>query len=118
MRLMCVEDKEVKISEHDYRQLMKRLNPEKACVTLFGHYFIYAELICVNRRRKCSGCPLSDTFKKVNGCTLLFEAILGEELFKSLHFFDNGVLWESQSDGKARQALKILEDAFSEAKKV
>jgi hypothetical protein len=118
MRLIKYEGVEHKLSERNWKQLLKRFDAAKANLNTFGYYFIPVSSICVKRDYKCIRCPLRDPHKKTNSCTYLFSRVIGEDLLKHVHMRDSGILWEPQYDADARLALQKITDVLSQAVKV
>jgi len=118
MRLISYEGVDHKVSERNWKQLIKRFDADKASRNAFGYYFIPITSICVNRDYKCIRCPLRDPHKKINSCTYLFSHIIGEDLLKHVHLRDSGILWEPQYDADARQALQKVSEVLTKAVKL
>jgi len=118
MRLIKYEGVEHKLSERNWKQMVKRFNAEKASLNTFGYYFIPVSSICVNRNYKCIRCPLRDPHKKTNSCTYMFNKVIGEELLKHVHLRDSGILWKQEDDAHAREALQRVATVLSGAVKV
>jgi hypothetical protein len=104
---------EHKLSERNWKQMLRRFNADNAKINAFGYYVIPVKSICFSRAYKCIRCPLRDPHKKTNSCTYLFSKIIGDELLPSLHMRDSGILWEKKDDEKARTALKKVSDVLS-----
>ena len=118
MRLITYEGVEHRLSERNWKQLLRRFDSGKAKLNHFGYPSIYANSICVGRAYKCIRCPLRDPHKKVNSCTYLFSQVIGKELFPYLHLFDHVVIWDPKFDSEARQALQKLTGILSAATKI
>jgi hypothetical protein len=115
MRLIKYDGIEHLLTEHDWKQILRRFDADRASVNVFGYYFIRGKSICVNRDYKCIRCPLRDPRKKTNSCTYLFEKIIGEEQLYHLHLRDSGILWDAKDDDVARLALQKVTDVLSKA---
>jgi hypothetical protein len=118
MRLITYEGVEHKLSERNWKQLLRRFDANKAILNVFGYYIIRVNSICVNRDYKCIRCPLRDPHKRTNSCTYLFRNVIGEDLFPYVHLYDSGVMWEPKNDAEARRALQRVMDILLPAKKV
>jgi hypothetical protein len=103
---------EHKLSEHNWKQMLKRFDAGRASLNTFGYYFIPVKSICVTRSYKCIRCPLRDPHKKTNSCTFLFSKIIGEDLMKYVHLRDSGILWDAKDDAKAKLALQKVTDVL------
>lgn len=106
MRFITYGGIEHRLSERNWKQMLKRFDASRAFLNAFGYYFIPGKSICVARSYKCIRCPLRDPHKKTNSCTFLFEKIIGEELLPHLHLRDSGVAWAPEDDAEARLALE------------
>jgi hypothetical protein len=118
MRQITFEGVEHKLSERNWKQLLRRFNPQKASLNAFGYYTVRGNSICVNREYKCIRCPLRDPHKRINSCTYLFRRIIGEDLFPYVHLYDFGVMWAPKYDEEVRQALQRVTDVLLGAEKV
>jgi hypothetical protein len=118
MRLLTFEGVEHRLSEKDWKQLLRRFDAKKSKLNQFGYNFIQVNSICVNRGYKCIQCPLRDPHKRINSCTYLFRKIIGKDLFPNLYMFDCGIMWEPKLDPQVRQALQQVTDVLSAAEKV
>lgn len=118
MRLITFEGIEHRLSEKNWKHLLRRFDARKSKLNAYGYNFIRVNSICVNRSYKCIRCPLRDPHKKVNSCTYLFRKIIGKDLFLHLGMFDCGIIWEPKFDPEVRQALQRVTDVLSLAEKV
>jgi len=118
MRLITYEGAEHRLSERNWKQLLRRFDARKASLNHFGYAIIPVNSICVNRSYKCIRCPLRDPHKKINSCTYLFRRIMGEDLFPYVHLYDFGVMWDPKFDSDVRQALQRVTDVLSIATKI
>lgn len=117
MRVVNYEGIEHKLSERNWKQLIRRFTPDRASLNCFGYYVIRGNSICVNRNYKCIRCPLRDPHKKINSCTYLFRSIIGEDLFQYIHLYDFGIMWNPKHDKEVRQALQKVTNILLEAEK-
>ncbi len=118
MRLITYEGVEHRLSERNWKQLLRRFDAHKATLNTFGYYWIPVKSICVSRNYKCLRCPLRDPHKRINSCTYIFRNIMGEELLKHIYMLDSGIFWHPQSDPQARLALSKVSEVLSQAPKV
>jgi hypothetical protein len=118
MRLLTYDGIEHRLSERNWKQMLKRFDVGRASLNTFGYYFIPVKSICVARSYKCIRCPLRDPHKKINSCTYLFEKIIGTELLRYIHLRDSGILWEPKNDAEAHLALQKVSDALSGAVRI
>jgi hypothetical protein len=118
VRLITVKGVEHRLSEQNWKQLLRRFDAKKSKINQPGYNIINVNSICVKRDYKCIKCPLRDPHKKINSCTYLFREMIGEELFSHLYMFDCGIVWESQFDSEVRQALLRVTKVLSAAEKV
>ena len=117
MRLIPYDGVEHKLSERNWKQLLRRFDARLVKQSPLGYNIIRIDSICVHRDYKCIRCPLRDPHKKINSCTYLFSKIIGDELLPYVHMRDSGIIWEPQHDAKARQALQKVMDILLTAKK-
>lgn len=115
MRLIAYDRIEHRLSERNWKQMLRRFDASRASLNTFGYYFIPGKSICVARSYKCLRCPLRDSHKKINSCTYLFEKIIGEDLLQHVHLRDSGILWDSSDDTAARLALQRVSGVLSGA---
>jgi hypothetical protein len=106
---------EHKLSERNWKQMLKRFDADRASLNTFGYYFIPVKSICVTRSYKCIRCPLRDPHKKTNSCTFLFSKIIGEDLLQHIHLRDSGILWDSKDAADAKLALQKVTDVLAKA---
>jgi hypothetical protein len=106
MRLITYDGVEHRLSERNWRQMLRRFDARRAVLNSFGYYFVPGKSICVTRAYKCIRCPLRDPRKKTNSCTYLFEKIIGEDILSRVHLRDSGIAWLPEDDDKARLALR------------
>jgi len=118
MKLVVYDGVEHKISERDWKRILRRFDATRARLNAFGYYFIRGKSICSTRGSKCIRCSLRDPHKKTNSCTYWFAKIIDEEDMRKLHFRDSGVLWDRKYDADVRRALKKLADVFYYAKTI
>jgi hypothetical protein len=118
MRLVTYQGIDHKISERNWKQLLRRFDADKAILNTFGYYFIPVKAICASRDHKCIRCPLRDPHKRINSCTYIFRNIMGEDLLKHLYMLDSGIFWDPKSDREARLALSKVRKVLSQAKRV
>ena len=64
MRLITFEGIEHRLSEKNWKQLLRRFDARKSKLNAYGYNFIRVNSICVNRGYKCIRCPLRDPHKK------------------------------------------------------
>jgi hypothetical protein len=112
MRLIIYEGIEHRLSERNWKQMLRRFDASRAFLNTFGYYFIPGKSICVSRSYKCIRCPLRDPRKKTNSCTYLFEKIIGEDLLQRVHLRDSGIAWHPKDDTEARLALQKITDVL------
>ena len=115
MRLITYEGIEHRLSERNWKQMLRRFDANKANLNAFGYYFIPVKSICFTRDFKCIRCPLRDPHKKTNSCTYLFKNIIGEEIFAKIHMRDSGIAWNAKFDTEVRPALQKVCDVFNKA---
>jgi hypothetical protein len=115
MRLITYEGIEHRLSERNWKQMLRRFDASRASLNTFGYYFVPVKSICVTRSYKCIRCPLRDPHKKTNSCTYLFSKIIGDYLLKHVHLRDPGILWDARDDADARLALRKVTDVLSRA---
>ena len=115
MRLIVYEGVEHRLSERNWKKMLRRFDARKAKMSPFGYFEIHVNSICVDRSYKCIRCPLRDPHKTTNSCTYLFRRIIGEELFQYVYLFDSAVMWEPKYDSEARQALQKVRHVLSGA---
>jgi hypothetical protein len=115
MRLITWEGIEHRLSERNWKQMLRRFDAGRAALNTFGYYFIPVKSICVVRSYKCVRCPLRDPHKKTNSCTYLFNRVIGEDLLRCVHLRDSGILWDPKDDAGARLALQKVTDILSQA---
>jgi hypothetical protein len=118
VRLITFEGIEHRLTEQNWKQLLRRFDARKSKPNAYGYNFIRVNSICVNRGYKCIRCPLRDPHKRVNSCTYLFKQIIGKDLFRHLEMLDCGIMWEPKFDPQVRQALQRVTDVLSAAEKV
>ncbi len=118
MRLITYAGIEHRISDRNWKQLLRRFDASKAIMNNFGYYFIPVKSICVSRAYKCIRCPLRDPHKRINSCTYIFRNIIGEDLLKHIYMLDSGIFWHPQSDRPARLALSKVSEVLSQAQEV
>ncbi len=118
MRLITFEGIEHRLSEQNWKQLLRRFDARKSKLNTNGYNFIRVNSICVQREYKCIRCPLRDPHKKINSCTYLFREIIGEDLFPHLYMFDCGIMWEPKFDSEVRQALQKVTEVLSTAERL
>lgn len=118
MRLLTYDDIEHKLTESEWRKLVRSFDARKARLSVIGYDSINVSSICEDRDYKCVRCPLNDPRKRINSCTFFFRNIIGEELFLYLHLFDFAVIWDQKYDTEARSALKKVSVVLNQAKKV
>ena len=115
MRLITYDGIEHRLSERNWRQMLRRFDAARAYLNTFGYYFVPVKSICFTRKYKCIRCPLRDPHKKINSCTYLFQKIIGEELLLRVHLRDSGILWDAGNDAAARLALRKVADVLAAA---
>lgn len=115
MRLISYEGKDIKLSENDWKQLLKRFDPCRANLNYYGYYCINAPALCRRYRYKCFVCPLGAVTDGTNRCTYLFDSIMGEELSRYVYLFDPVVVWSPDYDAEARLAIQRIKDVLSAA---
>jgi hypothetical protein len=118
MRLITFEGVEHRLTEQNWKQLIRRFDARKSKPNAYGYHFIRVNSICVNRGYKCIRCPLRDPHKKVNSCTYLFKQIIGKDLFQHLDILDCGIMWEPKFDSRVSEAFQRVTDLLSAAKQV
>ena len=118
MRLITYEGVEHRLSERNWRKLLRRFDARKAKISILGYFGVHVDSICVERSYKCIRCPLRDPHKKTNSCTYFFRRIIGEELFPYVHLFDTVVIWDPKFDSEVRQLLQKVRDVLSTAQKI
>jgi hypothetical protein len=118
LRLITFEGVEHRLSEQNWKQLLRRFDVKKSRLNPRGFNVISVNSICVRREYKCIRCPLRDPHKRINSCTYLFEEIMGEDLFPRLYMFDCGIMWEPRFDAEVRQALQRVTDVLQAAKRI
>jgi hypothetical protein len=115
MRLIIYDGTKYRLSERNWKQMLRRFDASRASLNTFGFYFIPVKSICVTRSYKCIRCPLRDPHKKINSCTFLFSKIIGEDLLQYVHLRDSGILWDAKDDVVAKSALRKVTDVLSGA---
>jgi hypothetical protein len=115
MRLITYDGIEHRLSERNWKQMLRRFDASRASLNAFGYYFVPGKSICVSRSYKCIRCPLRDPRKKTNSCTYLFNKIIGDELLQSVHLRDSGIAWSPKDDTEARLALRKVTDVLAKA---
>jgi hypothetical protein len=115
VRLIIYDGIEHRLSERNWKQMLKRFDADRAVLNIFGYYFVPGKSICVARSYKCIRCPLRDPHKKINSCTYLFKKIIGADLLQRVHLRDSGILWDSKDDSDVRIALRKVTDVLSAA---
>jgi hypothetical protein len=118
MRLLTYEGIDHRLSERNWKQMLKRFDAGRAFLNTFGFYFVPVKSICVARSYKCVRCPLRDPHKKTNSCTYLFNKIIGEDLLRCVHLRDSGILWDPKDDANARLALRKVTEVLSRAAQI
>ncbi len=118
MRLITYEGVEHRLSERNWKQLLRRFDARKATLNTFGYYWIPVKSICVSRDYKCLRCPLRDPHKRINSCTYIFRNIIGEDLLKNIYMLDSGIFWEPKCDTQARSALSKVSEILAKAPRV
>jgi len=118
MREITYEGVKHRLSERNWKQLLRRFDAKKAKRNSLGYYYIKVGSICLDRDYKCIRCPLRDPHKETNSCTYLLKGIIGDELFPHLLLFDTVVMWDPKHDKEVHQALLRVEDVLSAAKKL
>jgi hypothetical protein len=115
MRMITYDGIEHRLSERNWKQMLRRFDARRASLNSFGYYFVPGRSICVARAYKCIRCPLRDPRKKTNSCTYLFEKIIGENGLQHVHLRDSGIAWHPEDDTEARSALQRVSDVLSGA---
>jgi hypothetical protein len=115
MRVFTFEGVEHKLSERNWKKMLRRFDSRKASLNSLGYYLIPVKSICYVRNYKCTRCSLRDPHKKINSCTYLFNKMIGEDLMPYIFMRDSGVLWDQKDDAKARQGLQRVFDILSAA---
>jgi hypothetical protein len=115
MRAFSFEGVEHKLSERNWKKMLRRFDSQKARLNSLGYYLIPVKSICYVRNYKCTRCSLRDPHKKINSCTYLFNKIIGEDLLPYVFMRDSGILWDQKDDAKARQGLQRVFDILSKA---
>ena len=118
MRLIKYEGRNIKLPEHDWKQLLNRFDARKADLNVLGYYCIHVPALCLRYGYRCSLCPLGKINTGTNRCTHLFDHIMGGELSRYVYLFDPAVLWSAEFDTEARQALEKIRDVLSVDKHV
>jgi hypothetical protein len=118
VRLITFEGIEHRLSEKNWKQLIRRFDAKKSQPNAYGYNFIGVNSICVNRGYKCIRCPLRDPHKRINSCTYLFREIIGNNIFPHLYMLDCGIMWEPKFDPEVRKALRRVTDVLSAAQQV
>jgi hypothetical protein len=118
VRLITIEGVEHRLSEQNWKQLLRRFDARKCKVNLCGYNAVNVNSICMKRDYKCIRCPLRDPHKKINSCTYMFRKIMGEDLFPRLYMFDCGIMWDPKFDSEVRQGLRKVTDVLMAAEKV
>jgi hypothetical protein len=118
VRLINFEGVEHRLSEKNWKQLIRRFNAQKSKPNAYGYNFIGVNSICVDRGYKCIRCPLRDPHKRINSCTYLFREIIGDEVFPYLYMLDCGIMWKPEFDPQVRKALQRVTDVLSAAEQV
>jgi hypothetical protein len=115
MRLVTYDGREYRLSERNWKQMLRRFDAGRARLNTFGYYFVPGKSICVRRSYKCIRCPLRDPRKKTNSCTLLFEKIIGQDALQRVHLRDSGIAWHPKDDAVAKAVLKKVTEVLSGA---
>jgi hypothetical protein len=118
VRLITFEGIEHRLSERNWKQLLRRFDAKKSKLNAYGYNFIRGNSICFNRGYKCIRCPLRDPHKRTNSCTYLFKQIIGKDVFQHLYMLDCGIMWEPKFDPQVRHALQRVTDVLSATEKV
>jgi|WetSurMetagenome_2_1015567.scaffolds.fasta_scaffold04384_6 hypothetical protein len=118
MKLVTYDGVEHKLSERDWRRVLRRFDAGSARLNAFDYYFIQAKSICSARSFKCIRCPLRDPHKKTNSCTYWFTKIIGDHNIHKIHFRDSGVFWDKIFDADVREALAKITDIFTNAQTI
>jgi len=118
MRSFIYEGIEHRLSERNWKKLLRRFDDNNAKLNCLGYFSVHVGSICEHRNYKCRRCPLRDPHKKTNSCSYLFRRIIGEELYSYIHLFDSTIIWEPRFDAEARQALQKVKDTLSTAKRI
>ncbi len=113
MRLIHYDSRDIKLPEHDWKQLLKRFDARQASLNIAGYYCICVPSLCVRYRYKCFLCPLGAIARGTNRCAYLFDNIVGRELSECLYMFDPAVIWSPEFDSEARQALQRIIEVLS-----
>ena len=115
LRLITFEGIEHRLSEQNWKQLLRRFDARKSKLNSRGYRVISVNSICAKRDYKCIRCPLRDPHKKINSCTYLFREIIGKDLFQHLYMFDCGIMWEPKFDSEVRHSLQRVTNVLSAA---
>jgi hypothetical protein len=118
MRLIHHDGRDIKLPEHDWKQLLKRFDARRASLNIVGYYCIRVHNLCLRYRYKCYLCPLGAAAQGTNRCTHFFDNIVGRELSKCLYMFDPVVIWSPEFDSEARQALQKIREVLATGKSV
>ena len=113
MRLITYGGQDIRLPEHDWKQLLNRFDARQAHLNILGYYCICVPALCVKYKYKCHRCPLGTVYKGANRCTYLFDSIMGNELSQYVYLFDPVVVWNPQFDAEARQALTKIRAILS-----
>ncbi len=115
MRVFTFEGVEHKLSERNWKKMLRRFDSRKASLNSLGYYLIPVKSICYVRNYKCTRCSLRDPHKKINSCTYLFNKMIGDDLMPYIFMRDSGVLWVQKDDAQARLGLQRVFDILSTA---
>lgn len=112
MRRIVVGDKEAKLSERDYKQLLKRFNLENVSETTNTFTKIKEPCICAPyrspRESGCGNCPFV-VFKVNNsGCMDMLSMLELEPLCAALNMFY--ISWLFKDNDKARLEVTAIRD--------
>lgn len=118
MRLIKYGGKDIRLPEHDWKQLLERFDARQASLNILGYYCIHVPALCIRYRYKCAQCPLGKIDMGANRCTYLFDNIMGRELSQYVYLFDPVVVWSPKFDSEARQALQKIRNVLSADKNV
>jgi hypothetical protein len=105
MRLVKYDGRDIRLPEHDWKQLLNRFDARRASLNIFGYYCICIPALCIRYKYRCSRCPLGTLYTGTNRCTYLFDNIMGRDLSQYVYLFDPVVVWSPEFDTEARQAL-------------
>jgi hypothetical protein len=112
VRLVRYDGKDIKLSEHDWEQLLNRFDARLAHVNIFGYYCIPIPALCRRYGYRCNNCPLGKENTGVSRCRHLFDTIIGSELSPYVHLFESVVLWSQKFDPLGRQALEKVRETL------